>query len=30
MLVSDPSIIHSLGWSPKVSFNEMAKMMVNQ
>ena len=30
MLVSDPSIIHSLGWSPKVSFNEMAKMMMNQ
>lgn len=30
MLVSDPSIIHSLGWSPKVSFNEMAKIMMNQ
>jgi GDPmannose 4,6-dehydratase len=30
MLVSDPSIINSLGWSPKVSFNEMAKMMMNQ
>ncbi len=29
-LVSDPSIIFSLGWSPKVSFKEMAEMMVNQ
>jgi GDPmannose 4,6-dehydratase len=30
ILVSDPSIITSLGWSPKVSLNEMAKMMMNQ
>ena len=29
-LVSDPSIISSLGWSPKVSFKDMAEMMVNQ
>ena len=29
-LVSDPSIISSLGWSPKVSFKNMAEMMVNQ
>jgi len=29
MLVSDPSIITSLGWSPKVSFDELAKMMIN-
>ncbi len=30
MLVSDPTIITSLGWSPKVSFEELAKMMINQ
>ena len=30
MLVSDPTIINSLGWSPKVSFEELAKMMINQ
>jgi GDPmannose 4,6-dehydratase len=29
MLVSDPTIINSLGWSPKVPFDEMAKMMIN-
>jgi len=29
ILVSDPSIINSLGWSPKVSLNEMAKMMIH-
>ncbi len=29
-LVSDPSIISSLGWSPTISFKEMAEMMVNQ
>ena len=29
ILVSDPSIITSLGWSPKVSLNEMAKMMIH-
>ena len=28
ILVSDPSIITSLGWLPKVSFKEMAKMMI--
>ena len=30
MLVSDPSIISSLGWSPTISFKDMAEMMVNQ
>lgn len=29
MLVSDPTIINSLGWSPKVPIDEMAKMMIN-
>lgn len=29
MLVSDPTIINSLGWSPKVLIDEMAKMMIN-
>ena len=29
-LVSDPSIISSLGWIPTVSFKDMAEMMVNQ
>jgi GDPmannose 4,6-dehydratase len=27
-LVSDPSVIFSLGWQPKVSFEQLAKMMV--
>jgi len=28
-LVSDPTTIHSLGWRPKVSFNELAEMMLS-
>lgn len=27
-LVSDPSVIHSLGWKPEVSFDQLAKMMM--
>jgi GDP-D-mannose dehydratase len=27
-LVSDPSLIFSLGWQPKTSFKELAKMMM--
>jgi GDPmannose 4,6-dehydratase len=29
-LVSDPSIIFSLGWKPEVSFKQLAEMMVDQ
>lgn len=29
LLVSDPSTIHSLGWSPTVSFEEITRMMLN-
>jgi len=28
-LVSDPSVIRSLGWSPEVEFRQLAEMMVN-
>lgn len=28
-LVSDPSLIISLGWQPEISFNELAQMMIN-
>ena len=27
-LVSDPSVIFSLGWKPKTSFEELAKIMM--
>lgn len=27
-LISDPSIINSLGWTPEISFKELAKMMM--
>jgi len=27
-LVCDPTVIHSLGWKPQVSFDELAKMMM--
>ena len=29
MLVSDPALIFSLGWKPKVSFHELATIMMN-
>lgn len=29
-LVSDATLIHSLGWKPTVSFEELAKMMINK
>ena len=30
MLVSDPSLIASLGWKPEVSFKQLAQMMIDQ
>lgn len=29
MLLSDPSLIFSLGWKPEISFHELAKIMMN-
>ncbi len=29
-LVSDPALIHGLGWSPKVGFADLAKMMMKE
>jgi len=29
-LVSDPSLIYSLGWKPEISFSELVKMMIDE